>query len=239
MTRKSSPLESVFFEATAPIDRRDLGRGARLLVPRGAAFGVPQLIRHGVFWDWVRKRPDGYWVAGERSSQHAGVDLGFFARRGEVFALPEGTPVRAIADGRVQWTGRRSDPESRHGVVLDHGGSRRLFVYSHAADVKETVKPGERVRRGQVIGHAIPFSREFPVVLVHFGLGLWVRGWGNDPLDPTALLKRWGVRHLLGEPGLDGDALNSSPAGTWRAPGKIDGLRVVGRVPARARDVYR
>jgi hypothetical protein len=234
-------LERLFFQSTPPIDRRDLGRGARLLVPRGAAFGVPQLIRHGVFWDWVRNEPDRYWVAGDRTSSHAGVDIGFFTRNGRIYALPEGVPVRAIWDGRVEWTGRRSDPESRHGIVLNHGGTRRLFLYSHYADVFESVRPGERVTRGQTIGHARRYSEEHPVVLVHFGLGLYVRSWGNDPLDPTALLKRWKVRHPLG-PGsrCDADRLNNrSASGVWLAPGKIEGLRAVGRLPAREKDVFR
>src|SRR5438067_8290759 len=108
-------MERILFDSEPPIAASDLGRGARLLVPRGAAFGVPQLIRDGVFTDWVRKEPDRYWVPGDRTSSHAGVDLGFFVRRGNVHALPEGLPVRAIAGGVVRWTGRRSDPESTHG----------------------------------------------------------------------------------------------------------------------------
>lgn len=238
--RAALPLERLFFESTSPVDARDLGPGARLLVPLGAAFGVPQLVRHGVFWDWVRKEPDRYWVAGDRTSSHAGVDLGFFARKGRIYALPEGLPVRAALAGKVEWTGRRSDPESRHGLVVNHGGSRRVFLYSHYADVKEAVESGARVRRGQVIGHALPYSAKHPVVLVHFGIGLWVRGWGNDPLDPTALLKRWGVRHPAGlDSRCEANALNSGRAGVWRAPGEISGLRVVGRLSKKDRDVYR
>jgi murein DD-endopeptidase MepM/ murein hydrolase activator NlpD len=231
-------LERLFFSSLPPIASSDLGRGARLVVPRGAAFGVPQLVRHGVFWDWVRDEPDRYWVAGDRTSSHAGVDLGFFARDGRIYAFPEGLPVRAIAAGRVAWTGKKSDPESKHGVVLDHGGSRRLFLYSHYADVREIVRPGEKVERGQVIGHAGPFSREFPVVLVHFAIGLYVRGWGNDPLDPTALLKRWRVRQPL-HARTDALTLNRGGGGVWRGPGRIEGQRAVGKLGAREKDVYR
>jgi hypothetical protein len=188
----------------------------------------------------VRKEPDRYWVAGDRTSAHAGVDLGFFARNGRIYAFPEGLPVRAIDDGRVEWTGRRSDPESEHGLVVRHGGSRRLFLYSHYADVMEAVRAGARVRRGQVIGHARPFSQDTPVVLVHFGVGLYLRGWGNDPLDPTVLLKRWRVRHPLGlDSRLAADELNRGASGVWRAPGKIDGLRSAGKLSAREKDVYR
>ncbi|MEZ0230033.1 MAG: M23 family metallopeptidase [Planctomycetota bacterium] len=230
-------IESLYFESLSPIDARDLGAGARLLVPTGAAFGVPQLIRHGVFWDWVRKEPDRYWIAGDRTSSHSGVDLGFFVRRGAIFQLPAGLPVRAILDGRVKWTGRKSDPESKHGVVLDHGGTRRGFLYSHYADVKQCVKAGRRVKAGDVIGHTVPYSVKVPVVLVHFGVGLHVKGWGVDPWDPSFLLKRWGALMPLGQ--CFADELSQRKHGVWRAPGEIEPLDAVGRWRATWRSVYR
>jgi hypothetical protein len=230
-------LDALYFESAPPIDAGDLGAGARLLVPTGAAFGVPQLIRGGTFQDWVRKEPDAYWVPGDRTSSHAGTDLGFFVRRGSIYALPAGLPIRASLAGTVRWTGRASDPESKHGVVLDHGGSRKGFVYSHYADVKECVERGQRVRKGQIVGHTLPYSETVPVVLVHFGIGLHVKGWGTDPWDPTLLLRRWKVLMPLGQ--CFADELNQGKSGVFVAPGRIDGLSAVGRWKKGWRNVYR
>ena len=44
----------------------------------------------------VRKKPDAYWVAGDRTSSHSGVDLGFFVRRGAIYELPEGLPHEVV-----------------------------------------------------------------------------------------------------------------------------------------------
>ncbi len=76
---------------------------------------------------------------------HAGIDL----------AAREGTPVYATGDGRVVFAGRY--PLRRNVrwwrycnlVVLDHG-RRYLTIYAHLQDV--SVRRGQRVRRGEVIG---------------------------------------------------------------------------------------
>lgn len=227
----------LYFDSLPPIDAADLGVGARLLVPSGTAFGVPQLIREGTFWDWVRKEPDRYWIPGDRTSSHAGVDLGFFVRRGAIHQLPVGLPVRATLAGRVEWIGRKSDPESKHGVVLNHGGDARAFLYSHYADVLEAVKPGRRVQAGDIIGHTMPYSPKTPVVLVHFGLGLHVRRWGVDPWDPSFLLRRWRVLMPVGQ--CFADELNQQKHGTWESRGKIRGLEPVGRWNKKWRSIYR
>ncbi len=231
-------IERLYFESTPPIDVADLGRGARLLVPHGAAFGTPQLIRRGTFHDWVRKKPDAYWVPGDRTSAHAGADLAFFVRRGQVYKIPEGLPVRAVLGGVVAWVGRRSDPESTHGVVLRHGGSRS-FVYTHYADVGQIVKPGQRVTRGQIVGHARPYSSEYPVVVVHFAMGVYVPRWGSDGMDPTFLLRRWGVRHPVGSQLCAADELNVGTSGLWRSPGVIEGLSPVAKWDRRWKDEWR
>jgi hypothetical protein len=236
-------IEDLWYRSRCPIDLTDLGRGARLLVPQGTAFGVPQLVKHGVFWDWVRHAPDHYWVAGDRGSTHGGVDLGFFVRSGRVYQFPDGLPVRAAWDGVVQWVGKKTDPESEMGVVLNHGPGdprRGIFFYTHYADIEQTVKTGERVRRGQVVGRCRPFSREHPIVLVHVGFGMWLPGWGNECLDPTAMLKRWGVLHPIGPDSTClADELNKERHGSWKAPGRIEGLEPVARWDRRWKSFYR
>jgi murein DD-endopeptidase MepM/ murein hydrolase activator NlpD len=70
-------------------------------------------------------------------SWHQGIDL----------SAPEGTPVRATADGRVVVAER----EGKYGrtVVIDHrNGFRTRFAHLK----RIAVERGERVRRGEVIG---------------------------------------------------------------------------------------
>jgi len=62
---------------------------------------------------------------------------------------PEGTPIEAAQAGRVLFT---SDLyyAGRH-IVLDHGGGV-LTTYSHLSDIQ--VKPGDKVKAGQLIGYS-------------------------------------------------------------------------------------
>lgn len=73
---------------------------------------------------------------------HHGVD----------FAAPHGTPIRAIADGRVlfaHWHGQLG-----HAVRVEHGGSPAYAsIYGHMSRIEGGVERGGWVRRGQVIGY--------------------------------------------------------------------------------------
>lgn len=97
---------------------------------------------------------------------HAGVDV----------SLPEGTPVRAIANGTValaaeQFFGGKS-------VVLDHGGG--LFsIYYHLSE--STVSEGRRVDRGDRIG-AVGKTGRATGPHLHFG----IRAAGGR-IDPSLL----------------------------------------------------
>jgi murein DD-endopeptidase MepM/ murein hydrolase activator NlpD len=78
------------------------------------------------------------YVNGRFDYRHRGVDI----------ACPEGTPVRAAADGVVSLA---DDSFILHGktVILDHGqGVATLYLHMSAIEVA----PGESVRQGQVIG---------------------------------------------------------------------------------------
>jgi septal ring factor EnvC (AmiA/AmiB activator) len=70
---------------------------------------------------------------------HAGIDL----------ASGAGTPVHAPASGAVTFAGARGG----HGlaVVVDHGSSVQT-LYGHLSRV--SVRPGQRVERGQVLGQS-------------------------------------------------------------------------------------
>jgi hypothetical protein len=71
-----------------------------------------------------------------RSLPHEGVDI----------SAPRGTPIVAVASGRVTWAGRRSG----YGLVveIDHGYGIATF-YGHASQA--LVRVGQRVTRGEVI----------------------------------------------------------------------------------------
>ena len=63
---------------------------------------------------------------------HTGVDI----------AAPKGTPIYATADGTVS--------REKAGSVLNHGYSYKT-LYAHMS--KAAVKPGQKVKRGQLIGY--------------------------------------------------------------------------------------
>ncbi len=69
---------------------------------------------------------------------HTGIDI----------AAPKGTPIYATADGTVS----REKPGSGYGicVLLNHGYSYQT-LYAHMS--KAAVKPGQKVKRGQLIGY--------------------------------------------------------------------------------------
>ena len=86
------------------------------------------------------------------------------------FAVPEGTAVRAAADGVVTFSGRVG---KRSSVTVHHGGSVRTS-YSYLGG--RAVEPGDIVERGDVLGisglaHGVP--------AVHFSLRV-----GDRYLDP-------------------------------------------------------
>ena len=64
------------------------------------------------------------------------------------FTAPMGTPVRATGDGEVSET--QSTGAQGVKVVIDHGYGYKT-VYAHLS--KFTVKPGQKVTRGEIIGN--------------------------------------------------------------------------------------
>ncbi len=76
----------------------------------------------------------------KRRRPHLGVD----------FAAPTGTPVRAVASGRVSYAGWRGN----YGrfLKIDHAGPYSS-AYAHLYRIKKGVRAGTRVKRGQIIGY--------------------------------------------------------------------------------------
>ena len=76
-----------------------------------------------------------------RRRPHLGVD----------FAAPRGTPVRAIAGGRIVYAGRKG--QLGRAVRIDHETpSRYDSIYGHLHRIAKGVKRGGWVQKGQVIG---------------------------------------------------------------------------------------
>ncbi|MEU9831257.1 peptidoglycan DD-metalloendopeptidase family protein [Streptosporangium sp. NPDC048047] len=109
------------------------------------------------------------WLAG-----HRGTDL----------AAPPGTEVRAAGAGTVGYAG----PLAGRGVVtvLHDGGLRTTYL-----PVTPSVRHGQTVERGQVIGTLQDVPGHCPAGCLHWGL---LRDWLY--LDPLLLLGRGRVRLL-------------------------------------------
>jgi murein DD-endopeptidase MepM/ murein hydrolase activator NlpD len=89
-------------------------------------------------------------------------------------AAPGGTPVRAVANGTVSLASSLGTYLTS--VLVDHGGGFYTF-YAYLNDA--TVAVGQRVVKGQVIGHVGGESSEQGAHL-HFE----IRGEGGIALDP-------------------------------------------------------
>ncbi|MBQ4334177.1 MAG: peptidoglycan DD-metalloendopeptidase family protein, partial [Myxococcaceae bacterium] len=100
-------------------------------------------------------------------SVHDGIDL----------SAPEGTPIRAAADGRVLF----SAPQHGYGnlIIIEHQDGL-LTLYAHNRE--NLVKEGERVRLGQVIARVGRGSATSGPYL-HFEVRV-----GGQPTDPLPYL---------------------------------------------------
>jgi murein DD-endopeptidase MepM/ murein hydrolase activator NlpD len=100
---------------------------------------------------------------------HRGVDL----------YVPSGTPVRAMAGGRVRFAGVQGDYGNV--VWIDHGGAV-LSVYAHLSEL--AVRTGDGVSDGEVIGRS-GASGNASGPHLHFEVWRWGR-----QVDPVPLLGR-------------------------------------------------
>lgn len=78
-------------------------------------------------------------VSGEWT-QHKGID----------FAAPEGTPIRATADGVIDFSGVQSGYGN---VVIVKHGPVYSTLYAHMSRIGPGMRLGKRVAQGEVIGY--------------------------------------------------------------------------------------
>ncbi|MFB6264610.1 MAG: M23 family metallopeptidase [Bradymonadaceae bacterium] len=91
-----------------------------------------------------------------REKMHRGVDYG----------APRGTPVRAVADGEIEFAG----PSGASGnlVVIDHPKGYET-LYAHLSDIADRLDPGDRIDKETVIGEVGSTGRSTGPHL-HFGM---------------------------------------------------------------------
>lgn len=104
---------------------------------------------------------------------HRGVDL----------AAPAGTPVRAVAAGRVSFAGRVA---GKPVVSVELTGTDLRTTYE---PVTAAVEKGAMVTAGEVVGAVEPTGSHCPAACVHWGLRR-----GETYLDPLSLLPPWLLR---------------------------------------------
>ena len=111
--------------------------------------------------------PFGLRLRGVLPDLHRGVDL----------AVPEGTPVRTMAPGRVRFAGTQSG----YGTVVwvDHGGSV-LTVYAHLSQLR--VRAGDSLGGRDVVGLS---GSTGDASAPHLHFEVW--RWGRE-VDPVPLL---------------------------------------------------
>ncbi|MGW1545182.1 murein hydrolase activator EnvC family protein [Streptomyces sp. NPDC002309] len=110
------------------------------------------------------------------SSGHRGVDL----------QAPPGTPVRAVAPGRVFYAGRVAGK----GVVsLDLTGTGDPPLRTTYQPVHASVREGEEVAAGEVIGATEASGSHCGTPCLHWGLRR-----GGTYVDPLSLLPPWLLR---------------------------------------------
>lgn len=171
VVRRSFPVQELtlpkrmteFDDATLKRIREE----ARSLDDRLARVTTPILWRTPFLPPVEEFRPENFGsrrvINGEERSPHAAVDV----------RLPEGTPVRSIADGTVAFAGEQFF--GGRSVVVDHGGGV-FSVYYHMKGF--TVSEGQRVARGDTIG-AVGATGRATGPHLHFGVR--VPGGRIDP----------------------------------------------------------
>lgn len=98
------------------------------------------------------------------------------AHKGVDYGAPIGSPIYAVADGKVQFSGKRSTYGNT--VVLEHGEGRTT-LYAHMSKINADTKTGTRVQRGDIIGYVGKTGR---VTGAHLHYEFRIAGKHVDPL---------------------------------------------------------
>lgn len=66
------------------------------------------------------------------------------------YAAPEGTPIRAIGNGQISFAGQ--DGGYGKAVIIQHSNQYQS-LYAHMSHIRYSIKPGQWVTQGQIIGY--------------------------------------------------------------------------------------
>ncbi len=135
-------------------------------------------------WYWLENTTPSTWPVQGRLSSSFGKRLDPFLGKGAFHAgvdltAPYGTPVVAAADGIVATSGWLGHYGKR--IELLHGRNGLSSRYAHLADAY--VRPGQVIRRGEVIGRV---GRSGRVTSPHLHYEVRYRG---TPINPYRYLK--------------------------------------------------
>lgn len=138
--------------------------GARLIIP------VQGVVRRDLADTWGHARSEG--------RSHEGIDI----------LAPQGTPVLAVADGRIV----RFFNSERGGVTIYQFDrtDRFVYYYAHLSARAAGLAEGDSVRQGQVIGY-VGMTGNAPIPHLHFEiqrLGPERRWWEADSMNPYPIL---------------------------------------------------
>ena len=122
---------------------------------------------------------------GEAGAQF-GASRGGRSHEGQDLFAPAGTPLRAVADGRVIETGNNGGRGNY--VAIWDAEARRTYVYLHLRE-PAPVRPGERVRAGERVG-SVGCTGSCWGDHLHFEVRRG-KSLAGPALDPAPLLRRW------------------------------------------------
>jgi len=146
--------------------------------------------------------PDGSVTAGE-----GGIDVG----------VPNGTPVYAIADGQVIASGYWKD--NGHGVVTTRinvpGAGPQDLYYQHI-QIDPSIKTGQTVKRGQLIGTIGPYNE------IEMGFNAaWGGVWGTNHPGPWVKDPRPWLNAILNGNGAAPPTTAGTAAGSTGSPNPL------------------
>jgi murein DD-endopeptidase MepM/ murein hydrolase activator NlpD len=114
----------------------------------------------------------------------------FRPHKGIDYAAPAGTPVHAVGSGQVNFAGWNGGYGNV--VEIDHN-SRYQTLYAHLSHISQAVKPGQWVKKGQIIGYVGSTGLATGPNL-HFGLYDYGR-----PVNPQTVLPRLSVPVMIAQ----------------------------------------
>jgi len=98
------------------------------------------------------------------------------AHKGVDYGAPHGSPIRAVADGHISFSGNRNAYGKT--VIIKHD-TKRTTLYAHMSNIDSATKVGKKVKRGDVIGYV---GRTGRVTGTHLHYELRINGVHVDPL---------------------------------------------------------